>query len=81
MSMYLKIIREYCKGCNLCVEVCPKNVFSPGKTISERGYIVPLAEDQKNCTDFKRIRAGKHPVCGLCILSCPDQAIEPLYEW
>ncbi|TET90989.1 MAG: hypothetical protein E3J35_04450 [Methanomassiliicoccales archaeon] len=34
----MKIItKEYCKGCQICIEVCPKKVYSEGSEISEKG--------------------------------------------
>lgn len=74
------INKKYCKGCQICIEVCPKNVFSDGSEISEMGYSIPDISNYEECIDFKRIRKKKKPICELCILTCPDQAItEDLY--
>ncbi|MDY6964536.1 MAG: ferredoxin family protein [Halobacteriota archaeon] len=73
-----KINKDYCKGCNLCVDICPRKVYSEGEDISDRGYRPPIVGNVEECTDFKRIKAGKEPKCNLCTLSCPDQAIQPL---
>jgi 2-oxoglutarate ferredoxin oxidoreductase subunit delta len=72
----LKIInKDYCKGCQICVEVCPKKVYSDGSEVSDMGYLVPDVTNYDDCIDFNRIKKKKKPMCELCILSCPDQAI------
>lgn len=60
----LHVDPAYCKGCLICVEVCPKNAIRACKGINARGYILPEAEDMRRCTG-----------CGLCELVCPDFAI------
>lgn len=68
-SMVPTIDERYCKGCNLCVEVCPKKVYSPGHRLSDRNYIIPHMDPEK-CVNKERPGA-----CNLCVLICPDQAI------
>lgn len=77
----MKVINErYCKGCSLCIEICPTNVFDEGDKISELGYVVPNVTRYESCIDLKKMREGRKPTCELCLLSCPDQAItETLY--
>ena len=70
-----RINDDYCKGCNLCVDICPKDVYSEGEEISTRGYRVPVIEKITECLDYKRVKDGGEPRCALCELSCPDQAI------
>ena len=41
-----------CKGCDICISVCPKDVY------------VPYPANQEACVK-----------CGLCEISCPDQAL------
>ncbi|UCE44813.1 MAG: ferredoxin family protein [Methanobacteriota archaeon] len=62
----------YCKGCNICIYMCPKKCYSKGADISERGYFAAVVSDPENC--FNHDRSDKL-ICELCILSCPDQAI------
>jgi len=66
--------RKFCKGCNLCVLVCPTHVFEEGKEIGENGYIAPLITHPEKCPNNKR-KTKKNAVCEMCILTCPDQAL------
>jgi len=56
-----------CKGCSLCIEVCPKKLLRPSEEVNAKGvhYIVSDSPDQ--CTG-----------CKLCVVVCPDVAIEIL---
>jgi len=60
----LMIDGDLCKGCSICVDFCPKEVFGPSQSISRRGYYIPLVLRQNDCTG-----------CRLCELLCPDLAI------
>ena len=60
----LHVNASYCKGCQLCVEICPKDAIVPSKTINAKGYVLPEEGDMNRCT-----------ACGLCELVCPDFAI------
>jgi len=73
--MQVRINPEYCKGCDLCTVVCPKGVFQEGKEISERGFCPPLVKEPDRCPNWKR-NDPKKAVCELCILICPDHAID-----
>ena len=55
---------QFCKGCNLCVEVCPRKVFGPGGQRSRAGYSMPKALEPEKCS-----------VCFLCEMTCPDLAL------
>jgi len=72
--MYPKINEAYCKGCNICVAICPVKVYADGEAISAHGYIVPIIKTPEVCVDSKRNAAEKKK-CELCIYVCPDQAI------
>lgn len=56
---------HYCKGCGLCVEVCPRKiiVLDPDR-ITSKGYHPALLTDESKCTG-----------CANCALMCPDIAI------
>ena len=56
---------RYCKGCSLCIEVCPKNCIAldPEK-ITAKGYHPAMLTDESLCTG-----------CTNCALICPDVAI------
>jgi 2-oxoglutarate ferredoxin oxidoreductase subunit delta len=55
----------YCKGCALCVSVCPKEVLALSGRFNSRGYFTAVLLAPQACTR-----------CGLCALICPDAAIE-----
>jgi 2-oxoglutarate ferredoxin oxidoreductase subunit delta len=56
---------RYCKGCGLCVAVCPRDciVLDP-ETITDKGYHPAMLTDESRCTG-----------CASCALMCPDVAI------
>jgi 2-oxoglutarate ferredoxin oxidoreductase subunit delta len=57
---------EICKGCELCVEACPRKIIVIGTTPNGQGYFTAVYEDaSKKCTG-----------CALCAEMCPDIAIE-----
>ncbi len=50
---------KWCKGCGICVEMCPSDVFA-----SEEGTGKAIVAAPERCSD-----------CGLCELYCPDYAL------
>lgn len=43
----VEIDRERCKGCDLCVAACPKDVLLlQPKEVNDRGYHLPLLMNQ-----------------------------------
>jgi 2-oxoglutarate ferredoxin oxidoreductase subunit delta len=55
---------NYCKGCLICIEVCPVGAIQSSGQINSKGYILPLEKDMNLCTE-----------CLLCEVVCPDFAI------
>jgi 2-oxoglutarate ferredoxin oxidoreductase subunit delta len=55
---------ERCKGCSLCLTVCPNNVISISEKSNSKGYF-PAQSTGANCTG-----------CTNCAIVCPDCAIE-----
>ena len=55
---------ERCKGCKLCVEVCPKNCIVISNKSNKKGYF-PAQADNTNCTG-----------CAACAIICPEAIIE-----
>jgi 2-oxoglutarate ferredoxin oxidoreductase subunit delta len=60
---------QYCKGCNLCIEVCPQKVLSKGDSRSRAGYSLPRVSALENCA-----------ACFLCEMTCPDLALTVIEE-
>ena len=60
------LIPERCKGCEFCIELCPKKVFQVSENTNKKGYhlpeIVPGMEE-----------ACVH--CEFCTMVCPEFAI------
>ncbi|MCE5300948.1 MAG: ferredoxin family protein [Spirochaetia bacterium] len=61
----IKIDRNRCKGCMLCIDACPKGEIKQGTAINKAGY---------NVVEFRN--NGECNACMLCAISCPDAAIE-----
>lgn len=76
--MKTEIIEAYCKGCNICVYICPKGVFAKSKRLSDKGYFIPVVSAPDKCFNHGQ-NEGKMK-CELCVLSCPDQAIRWISE-
>jgi 2-oxoglutarate ferredoxin oxidoreductase subunit delta len=55
---------ERCKGCGLCVAVCPKQIMMISKKSNKHGYF-PAETDNSECTG-----------CAACAIMCPDAVIE-----
>lgn len=54
-----------CKGCGLCIEVCPKKIIKiRHDKINDKGYYPAYCIDQEKCI-----------ACAMCATICPDVAI------
>ncbi len=53
-----------CKGCGLCVTVCPKNVLEISDKVNTKGYFPAFQARPNDCIH-----------CALCCTMCPDVAI------
>jgi len=58
------IDEDFCKGCNICVEICVPEVFTISEKINTKGYYVPIPTFIEKCNG-----------CQLCDLSCPELAV------
>lgn len=64
----LKINKNRCKGCGLCIEICPQRILKISKMFNISGYhFVEISEN--NCKG-----------CKMCAIICPDTAIEIFLE-
>ncbi|MFQ5841829.1 MAG: ferredoxin family protein [Thermodesulfobacteriota bacterium] len=68
---YIEIDREFCKGCKLCIEFCPKGVISLSSNLNVKGYH-PAYFTEEESTKEKRKCTG----CSICAIVCPEVAIE-----
>ncbi|BES66138.1 ferredoxin family protein [Gottschalkiaceae bacterium SANA] len=49
-----------CKGCRLCVGVCPVDAIEPLHEVNKKGYEI-IRIDEDKCIG-----------CGMCYVMCPD---------
>jgi 2-oxoglutarate ferredoxin oxidoreductase subunit delta len=59
------IAGESCKGCELCITFCPKDVIKLSEKLNAAGYPSAVFIDNGQCTG-----------CAICALVCPEVAIE-----
>jgi len=64
MAGKIFIDSERCKGCGLCVAVCPKQIMAISRKSNKNGYF-PAETDNSKCNG-----------CAACALMCPDAVIE-----
>ncbi len=67
-SFVVKIDKEYCKGCELCIVNCPQKILVLSNNINKLGYRYVEIVDETKCIG-----------CGRCYIMCPDYLIE-IYE-
>ena len=63
----VKILKDRCKGCGLCIEYCPMGILVPSEDINKKGYHYPEVREEppfKVCIN-----------CNFCELVCPEFAI------
>ena len=60
----ITVIQDRCKGCQFCIELCPKKTLKQSKDFNRKGYRFVYSESDNDCIN-----------CGLCEMVCPDFAI------
>lgn len=60
----IKLNIKRCKGCFLCVSVCPTGALAPSGELSAKGFGIVKADIEK-CIG-----------CGACFKMCPEYVIE-----
>ncbi len=60
----IKLNQKWCKGCGLCIEICPKNIYDREPKVSTKGFREIVIKNPELCSQ-----------CMLCELLCPDLAI------
>ncbi len=76
MAGKIKIDTERCKGCGLCVLVCPKGSIIISKKSNKKGYFPAQITDTDGFDELTTNCTG----CCFCALICPDAAIEVFRE-
>ena len=61
----VRVLAKYCKGCGLCIPVCPKKILYLSSTANKRGLRIAEVHEEIACTG-----------CAFCAAMCPDAAIE-----
>ena len=61
----IKIDIEKCKGCLLCVSVCPKSLIAASGKLNKRGLKPVVFKDNGDCIG-----------CAMCAVICPECCIE-----
>lgn len=61
----IKFAAQRCKGCGLCVLVCPRQNIRMSEDLNETGHPYAVLIDPANCS-----------YCAMCGRMCPDSAIE-----
>ena len=64
MALKYHLNSELCKGCGLCVSVCPKNVLELSDSVNAKGYFPVHQARPEDCI-----------LCALCCTMCPDVAL------
>ena len=66
MANKLTFKTDNCKGCGLCVDVCPKQVLALAEDqINKKGHHPVVAVDESACIG-----------CAFCATMCPDCIIK-----
>lgn len=59
---------DECKGCLLCVSVCPVHVIEKTTNLNKQGY-APVVYQGAGCTG-----------CGFCFYACPEPGAITVYR-
>ncbi|WP_456418944.1 4Fe-4S dicluster domain-containing protein [Methanocaldococcus infernus] len=62
--MEIRIDEKLCKGCYICINFCPRKVFTISNELNDKGIYPSKPEKAELCT-----------YCRICEFMCPDQAI------
>ncbi len=65
---YIKIDKDKCKGCMLCVSVCPRGLITQAEDLNKKGIHYVEYKVRKN--------KGACTGCSMCAIMCPEVCIE-----
>ena len=64
MAIHLTFLRDRCKGCGLCIALCPKHILALDTSANVKGYRPAICTDEAACIG-----------CASCAKICPDSII------
>ena len=64
MAIHLTFQSDLCKGCALCITVCPKHILALDESTNVKGYRPAVCTDVAACVG-----------CASCARICPDSII------
>lgn len=62
---FIKVDKNLCKGCEMCIVTCPKGILKMSEDINASGDNYCTQPDPSKCT-----------ACKFCAMICPEAAIE-----
>jgi 2-oxoglutarate ferredoxin oxidoreductase subunit delta len=65
VAVEVKVIEKYCKGCGLCVAVCPNGTIFIRDVVNDQGVNAAAVKKDYLCK-----------ACMKCVLVCPEACIE-----
>lgn len=68
-SRKIVVSEELCKGCGICIALCPLKVLGKSHKLSSRGVYPPMPISNNRCTG-----------CRICEHYCPDFAVYVVRE-
>lgn len=60
----IEVDKERCKGCGVCVSICPVKVIALNQMVNAKGYNYCYMENPDGCIG-----------CAGCAIVCPDSVI------
>ena len=60
----VQINKDACKGCGICIAMCPVKILEFSDNLNKRGVHFPEVTDESKCTR-----------CENCMIYCPDFAM------